>query len=335
MRFTNTLRLLMENFKQVLRLFLSKVITMVVVIALCAVFVVPELMEIIKNPVTQELVEDFKNIFLSLIDHELGQNPSHFIDKIFEPGGTLSQFAKLLLSMSLELTLVSIGCVLVYLIKCFVDEVIHFTVGSMVNDKMATYAETPFSTAFVANLGKASNYAWLYTIVTFVTDMITLLIIFVFLRFMPILLALFLGMTLIVGVQALKMTLTSAWMPAMTTDGEKLKEALRYKDSHEKKYFTRAFILYTILLYVVIIVNVVAALCTFGSALLITIPTSYLLFICAQYVNYYTMKGKKYFITYENIATNPDRGDHAHFFNYIEEAEKNVDEKTEITQEEK
>ena len=63
-----------------------------------------------------------------------------------------------------------------------------------------------------------------------------------------------------------------------------------------------------------------AALFTFGSALLITVPASYFLFICEQYVNYYTMKGKKYFLTYEKIATNPDHGDSEHFFDYIEDA---------------
>ena len=69
-----------------------------------------------------------------------------------------------------------------------------------------------------------------------------------------------------------------------------------------------------------------AAIFTFGSALLITIPTSYLLFVCEQYVNYYTMQGKKYFITYEKIETNPDHGDSEHFFEYIEEIEKEAEE---------
>ena len=76
------------------------------------------------------------------------------------------------------------------------------------------------------------------------------------------------------------------------------------------------------MVYLIIIFNAMAAAFTFGSALLLTIPTSYLWLICAQYVNYYTMKGKKYFITYDSIATNPDYGDSEHFFEYIGEMEK-------------
>ena len=327
----------MENFKQVYRLLIYKTITALVLLALCSALILPELWEIIENPATQTLWENVKMIFLSIFDHEQGKSPSFYVEAIFGEGGSLKQFLDLLFSMRWGLVFVCVGCVLVYLVKRFVDELIHFSVGSTVNDKMATYAETSFSTAFVANLGKASAYAGLYVPVTFLVDVGTFALVCVFLRFIPLLTALFLSMTLIVIVQALKLTFTSSWLPAMTTDGEKLKEALRYKDSHEKKHIIKTFMLYMVLLYIVIIVNVVAAICTFGSALLLTVPTSSLLLICAQYVNYYTMKGKKYFITYENIATNPDRGDHAHFFDYIEEAEKQESEavETEVSQENK
>ena len=53
----------------------------------------------------------------------------------------------------------------------------------------------------------------------------------------------------------------------------------------------------------------------------ITVPASYFLFICIQFVNYYTVQGKKYFITYDRIATNRDRGDSEHFFDTVEDPE--------------
>ncbi len=335
MRFTNTLRLLVKNFKQALNLFLSKTVMSVIVIALCIAFIMPELIEIIENPVTQELFANFENIFLSFVDHEVGNNPSYYVNAIFDQGGSLSKFFDLLFSMRWELILVTVACLLVYLIKCFVDEVFHFTVGDIIDDKMSTYAETPFSTSLVANLGKASRYAGLFVAITFFVDVVTLLLGFIFLRFLNLFVAAFLSMTLVIFINAAKLALTGHWMPAMTTNDEKLFQAICLKDTHEKKHLIKSFMLYVVLLYMVIIVNIVAALCTFGSALLITVPTSYLLFICAQYVNYYTMKGKKYFITYENIATNPDRGDHARFFEYIEEAEKASGERFEADQEEK
>ena len=119
--------------------------------------------------------------------------------------------------------------------------------------------------------------------------------------------------------QALKFTLTGRILPAMTSDDKRLREAIKPSDKIEFKQWSKLYSNYVITVYVNIILNVVAGLFTFGSALLITIPTSFMLLLCVQYVNYYTVSGKKYFITYERIATNPDRGDKAHFFDYIEE----------------
>ena len=322
MRFTNSLRLLLENFKQVARLLVYKSITALVLLALCSALILPELWEIIEAPQTAELFSNVKNIFFSVIDHEQGKSPSFYVDAVFGEGGSLNAFLGLLFSLRWQIVLVCIGCVLVYLLKRFADSLVHFSVGSTLNDKMATYADTSFSTAFVENLGKASAYAGLYVPVTFLTDAATLFVACIFLHFLPLGLALFLAMTLIVVVQALKLTFTSPWLPAMTTDGKKLKEAIRYEGKLERKQIGKVFMLYALTVYIVIIVNVAAAVCTFGSALLLTVPASYFLLICEQYVVYYTLKGKKYFITYESIATNPDHGDRAHFFDYIEEVEK-------------
>ena len=321
MRFLNSVRLWMENFKYTFRLLLYRVITAVIVVALCSAFVLPEIMEILEADVTKEFVRNFKNIFISFVEHDT-TSPSRYVKDVFGENGNLKQLFDYVIDMKLELLLVCAGCVVVYLIKRFVDTLVYFTVGSMLNDKMSTYTETPFFTAFVANLGKASRYAALYVPVVFLFDVCTLTLCFVMLRFLPLLAALFLSMTLIVVLQALKLTFTSQWMPAMTADGKPLRAALRPANEIEKRQIVKTYCLYVVTAYLIIIFNGVAAAFTFGSALLLTIPTTYLLLICEQYVNYYTMKGKKYFINYNTIATNPDFGDSEHFFDYIEEIEK-------------
>ena len=92
---------------------------------------------------------------------------------------------------------------------------------------------------------------------------------------------------------------------------------MRYADKQERSQTAKAFSAYLVGVYFIVIINVIAAFCTFGSALIFTVPASYLFLICLQYVNYYTLKGKKYFLTYEDIATNPNHGDSEHFFDYI------------------
>ena len=91
MRFGNSVRLLLENIKQVYKLLIYRVVRVIVVSALCSVFVIPELIQIIENPITQELTENFKNIFLSLVSSSLGE-PSKFIQLVFGENGNLQQF---------------------------------------------------------------------------------------------------------------------------------------------------------------------------------------------------------------------------------------------------
>ena len=321
MRFGNSIRLLLENFKQIYKLLIYNLVRTIIVGALCSVFVIPELIQIIENPVTQQLGENFKSIFVSLVSSSL-EETSTYVKLVFGENGDLNAFVNLIISMRIEFWLVFVGCGVVYLLQRFADTLVNFTIGSTLNDKMSTYAETAFSTAFFANLGKASVYALLYVPVVFVFDLATIMLCCLLLRFLPLFAALFLSVTLIVVCQSIKFTFTNQWMPAMTTDGKKLGDAIRYANKNEKKQVSKVFSSYVLTVYTIIIINVIAAICTFGSALLITIPMSYLLLICEQYVHYYTMKGKKYFITFDRIATNPDHGDSEHFFEYIEEIEK-------------
>ncbi len=325
MRFRNSLRLLMANFKQVYKLLLAKLIIGLITTALCCAFVLPELLEIWNSTAMQGLLTNVKG-FVSVLFKGNPTELEEVKNAIIGESGSISQVLSLLSSMTVELVWTLVGCILVYILKRFAETCCYFTVGSVLNDKMGTYAETPFFTSFVANLGKACVYAAVYVPLIFLFDVLTLGVVYLILSFVSILPALFLSMTTIVLLQALKLTFTSPWLPGMTADNKKIGEAMKCDDNIEKKQTVKFFGGYVVSVYFIIIVNVVGALCTFGSALLITVPASYFFLICMQYVNYYTVKGKKYFLTYENIATNPDHGDSEHFFNYIGEEEKQKDE---------
>ena len=327
MRFRNSLRLLMENFKHVYKLLIAKLIIGLVATALSCAFVLPELIEIWKSEAVTGLMENLRAAFKALLVAD--QSTLESIRKNFVgEDGAFAQVVKLLVSMRLEIVLTIIGCVIVYLLKRFAETICHFTTGSMLNDKMSTYAETSYSTAFVSNLGKASIYSLVYVPVVFAFDVIMLALVYFMLAYTNIIIGLFGGVTLIVFGQALKLTVTNRWMPAMTADNKRLSEAIKYADEREKKQTSKVFSMYLVSVYLILIVNVAAVLCTFGSALIITVPASYFLLICQQYVNYYTSMGKKYFLTYEKIATSPDRGDSENFFAYIVEEEQKIEEKS-------
>lgn len=321
MLFRNSIRLLMENFKNVYKILLYQVIVGVVAGALCVAMILPQLLELVGSAPMQDLIAGAKSFFQALLSANATEL-SAVKEEIFGDQGALQRFAELLLSRKTGIVLGALGCVVVYLLKRITDTLCYFAVGGVLNDRMSSYTETPLATSYIKNMGKGYRYALVYVPITFAIDAGVFALCYLAIRFMGILTALFLSITLIVLAQALKFTFTGRWMPAMITDDLRLRNAFAYADKTERKQRAKIFSNYLVTAYGALIVNVIAAVCTFGSALIITIPASCFLLICEQFTHYYTIKGKKYFITYERIASNPDRGDREHFFDYINETEE-------------
>ncbi|MBE7093421.1 MAG: phospho-sugar mutase [Clostridiales bacterium] len=318
MRFRNTLTLLTENFKNVSRVLVYKLVVGVICAALYGVLILPQLVEIFSSVEWNNLLGDIRTLLAEFMPgHASGSTFEGLRDEIVNE--SLPAFGGLVWTMAGEIIGRAVACIIVYLGQRFLDTLCYFSVGSIINDRMTTYAETPFRQAYVANLGKASKYALVYVPVAFAIDLVMLAIVAVICIFVNVGLSLFLSMTVIAVGQAVKLTFTSAWMPAITADNMSLKEAIHAVRESEKRHHRKAFSLYLALVYIIVAINAIAIVFTFLSGLLITIPMSYVLLICAQYVNYFTIKGKKYFVTFDDIATNECKGDTEHFFDYVDE----------------
>ena len=320
MRFLNSIRLLVENFKNVYKLLLYKLIISLVAIALCCAFVLPELTALFRSVEIQTFLTDCKNLFKVVISLNGDALPA-VKEAILGDSGSLYLAIGVVASQTSRIFLTFVGCVAVFLVKRFVETLGYFTIGRLMDDKMGTYAETPFLSAYIANLGKASSYSIVYVPVAFAFDIVCAAVVILSIATLPLGIALFLSMTFIVAAQAFKMTIVGKWMPSMTTDNKTLDDSLYSDNKRERQQVMKTYATYVVTMYFVVIVNVIAMFATFGSALIITMPASYILFICLQYVNYYTVRGRKYFITYEKIATNQDYGDKEHFFDYLENTE--------------
>ena len=203
------------------------------------------------------------------------------------------------------------GLVCIYLVSRFVNGLAVFSVSNVVNDRMSTYSRTSFSQSYFKSIGKAALYQVIYVPLCFVYDALMLGACWFFFFYAPsylpswgfitVLIAVSLTLTAIVALEALKMTLISAWIPAAVADKDSITRALR-KSVRQKKNFGARYIAYVAAIYLIIGINVVFAVATVGSALLITVPLSYIFLLSLQFVNYYLDTGKKYFVTKNTIA---------------------------------
>lgn len=316
MLFKNAIRVLAENFKNVYKLALYKAVVILLGAALCTAILFPQLMGILHSMPMEEFlldVKDFFGAFFSVNAEKLQLAK----DRLLGEEGSIERLLRLISSKSTGIILACVGCVVVYFIGKFFDAFGSFGVGVALNDKMSAYADTGFFSACFSRFGKACKYAILYASVSFAFELVAIGLIIVFLSTTSVLVAIFLSLTCVVLLQALKMSLAGNWLPAMASENTSLSVAMK-KINKQKRFFGKMFSTYLVACYIILMLNVSAVVFTFGSALLLTIPASFMLFICVQFVSYYTVRGKKYFVTFNSIEINPDKGDREHIFAYID-----------------
>ena len=309
MLFKNSINLFIENFKNVYKLLLYKAVVVVVSVALYSALLLPHVVQIFESDAMQTLILNLKEFVVAIVDGEsLVLQDLHAQIELSVRG-----VIEFVASKTLTIILSVVGCVVVYLLTRIVDSLGYFSFGQILGDKMETYGDTPFGSAYVKNLGRGSAYATAYVLGIFVYDAIVFaacyFLFFYLLSFLNTFVSISLSVTGIILANALKLTLTSTWMPSMTADGYTLRQALLSWKNVKKKLRSGVFSTYLVSIYMIVVVNVVFGLATFGSSLILTYPASRFFLITLQYVNYYTLTGKKYFINYEQIVTNELHGD--------------------------
>lgn len=301
MRFKNTLSIVIDNFVNVFKLLLYRLVSNVIFFSLVYVILTLNLKGIVKSQEATDIFNLIKGFFDSLVSGDvewLSTFQANF-------NAAITAFVSLLKAHIGSIVWSVVGVCLIYLLARFANGLCVFAIGNAVNDRMQIYAHTKFSTAYFMNLGKAALYQVIYVPVIFLYDVVTVVVCYFFffsaLSFLPLIFTIAMAVTGVVCMQALKFTLISAWMPAIITDGEKVCSAMK-KSVCRKRGFGKRFAGFLVIIYMIIILNVTTAVCTLGSGLLLTIPISFLLILCMQFVDYYEDGKKKYFIAYDKIV---------------------------------
>jgi hypothetical protein len=171
---------------------------------------------------------------------------------------------------------------------------------------MALQANTPFIRSLVKNLGKAALYNLLYVTMTFLYDLICVVIVYILffrlLSFLPLLIRIFLFVTVIVVLTANKLTFTCDWLPSIICNKATNRQAICRSFSRKGKRTTSIFSNYLVLTVLILGLNVSALIFTFGAGFLITLPASFLILISFQFINFYDDNNLNYFTDKNTIV---------------------------------
>ncbi len=307
MKLRNALRILMDNFSNTYKLLLYRVVTGVLFFGLIYAVLNIGLHAILTSTEIKEIFELIGKFFEALFSGR-----TSYLETFRE---TFLQACKAFVALLGQNVGSIVGSILVicflYLISRFLNGVALFSIGSIFNDKMSLYTKTSFSAAYFKNLGRAMLYHVIYVPVSFAYDVLVIAFCWFFFFFTPSLfsgwglVSVFIGLSVSIAVflclQALKMTVVSAWIPACVSGEGSVVDGLKTCFKGLGRGFWGRFSNFLLSLYGICVLNVVCGVCTLGSALLITVPASYLFLLCLQFVCYYTDQGKKFYVSFHTI----------------------------------
>ena len=302
MRFKHTIQVLIDNFRVTYKLLLYILVVMAITTGICMAIIIPFLDKLSGVEAYEALIGSFDTMFKEMLNGNLMNLATHFSD-IKENFTGLVQY---LGEHPTELALSAAGLCISMLLSDFFIGLGTYAAGSVINDKMAMHANSPFLATLIKNLGKAALYSVIYVPISFVYTAVCLVVLYLLLfvafngLFLLIQIFLFvLFMMLLVGV---KMMFISDWLPALICGKKKMGQAMAYSFTLESGRAASTFSFYASSIVLILAVNTLGFIGTFGAALIITVPLSFLYLLCYQFANYCDNNELKYFTDKRTIV---------------------------------
>lgn len=307
MLFKNAFHLLVDNFSLNYKYLLYKIIIGAISLGLAAALIVPNVSFLFDSAELGDLIGLIKDFLRALVSGNvefLNQFPSQFKECI----GALGD---LIVSRTGQFVFVFVAAIVIVLIYRFLSGIGNFVFGGLIDDKMSSYAKTAFTASYIRNLGRAALWQVIYVPVTFVYDIAVFAICYLF--FLALLniisfallatgVALMLSVALFLVSQAVKLTVFNGMVPAMVSEKAKLSQAFKIGFRQCRENFGPLFSTYLVTSVIILCVCAAGAVFSFGAALLLTVPMSFMMLICIQFVSYYTFAKKKYFLAKDKIV---------------------------------
>ena len=329
MRFRNAFHIAIDNFSSAFKMLLYRIVVAAITFSLVYVILRLALDAIVGSAEAATLRSMIGEFFRALFSGD-SETLRTFHENFAQ---ALKDFGSLLVHNGGAIAGAAVGVCLMYLLSRFLNGLCLFALAGAMHDRMRLFARTSFSASYFKHLGAAALYEVIYVPVVFVYDALSALICWFFFFYLPsllpswgfftVLLSLCLTVTLIVFLQALKMTLISAWLPSVVAGEKRVGQGLK-TSLGAKKGFWRRLASYVAAVYLILAMNVMFGLFTVGSALLLTIPLSFLFLLALQFVHYFEDGGQKYFISVHAIAGKTDGGDVASEEEELEELNRKL-----------
>lgn len=306
MKFKHTFHVFVDNFSIAYKQLLYRLIIGLVAVAIGIGCLYPFVSDFINSEALNTLMSSVKNFISDFLNGQTGT----LSDTSASIKSAYAQFLELLNTRKGELALMGLLLFVLLLIEKWFTGLGNYTTAVLINDKMSLRANSPFTGTLISHFKEAALYNLMYVPLSFIYDLAVCAILFTVLFYMLsgiqyILISLFLFTLMMILSTALKMTFTCDWLPALVRGKTGQKKAISYTFSRKGKNTLNIFSNFVVLCLLVLALNCASVL-TFGVALLLTVPSSYVILICFEFVNYYDREEIRYFVD-KNTIIKPEK----------------------------
>lgn len=303
MRFKHTFHVFVDNFSVIYKQLLFRLIITVISGIICGLCISPLLRDLIKSEQFNRLLEGIGGFASNLLNGKIDEL-STFSQRVKD---AYADVMVLLQAKTASFILSGFIVLLIYLVAKWFEGLCNYATAAVINDRMALRAEQPFLGTLIRNLKEAVIYNSIYIPLSIAYDLIVGVAMFFLLFFLLnnvlyFLISIFLFVLAIVLAIMIKMTFTCDWLPALIRGKKGQLGALKYSFVQKGKKPLGVMSNFTVITIGVFAVNAAAIVLTFGVGLLITIPSSYVIIICFEMVNYYDREELKYFLDKNTIV---------------------------------
>ena len=293
MIFWNTLKLTFNNFANVWKLLLYRIICVLCVFGLTTVIAWPIINVLIKNNFfvnSQTLFEDLLfNLNLEKFFVRVDDVVKNFVDIVAE-SGYMTQ---------------TVLCIIANVIMfSFLDGYAQIAVSNSCNGYMSSLTKYAFTNSYVSNFGKSTIYNLTSLIAVVPLNLLIGVGVYLFasnlyanLGVFAVILAIF----LLILLSALKKAIYSCWKPAIIVHNKSVFASLKKSIEVVFNNFFQTISTYLVLVVCAFILNLFAFTFTAGVGMLITLPFTTLMFVIADQVTFYEAMGMRYYVDNERI----------------------------------
>ncbi|MCD8286637.1 MAG: hypothetical protein LUD50_05375 [Clostridia bacterium] len=289
MKFKHACHVLVDNFSLIFKQLLFRIVLWVIFAVIYYFCIYPAVVKILNSEALSEIIQYIKDIFNAFISGDLSGMP----DIVEAIKTSYADFIEILSGSVGSLIETAVLVAVVRLVSKWITTLCNYGAAQCISDKMSMRTDDHFFATTIRCFRKSSIYSLLYVLMSFVYEilvtaiMIALLYALVVNSVLPLLLAIFIFVAVLVFAIAVQLTFASDWIPALTRGTMTQREAIKYTFKRKNKKTANMLANYVILVLLIFSINVLAAISTIGVGLLITVPASYVMLLCFQMVAYH------------------------------------------------